>query len=236
MPAWVDSDMFSSVTIRVYSTLQNPNVLAEYLILMISLGGAALLTAKGTGKRLVLLACCGVMCLCMVLTMSRGGWLGLLIAGMIFLVLLNPGCWCWRRWCSQWRWWPSTLCCRIPSSAASPASENLEDTSTSYRVSIWMGTIAMLKDYWLCGIGPGTGAFNLVYPAYSYNAANAQHAHNLFLQIMSDGGVVALVVFLLIIFIFCRVICSALSRNRSWRPRCYPAGATAAWAGSWPRA
>ena len=30
--AWVDSDMFSSVTIRVYSTLQNPNVLAEYLI------------------------------------------------------------------------------------------------------------------------------------------------------------------------------------------------------------
>ena len=88
--AWVDSDMFSSVTIRVYSTLQNPNVLAEYLILMISLGGAALLTAKGTGKRLVLLACCGVMCLCMVLTMSRGGWLGLLIAGMIFLVLLNP--------------------------------------------------------------------------------------------------------------------------------------------------
>ena len=102
---------------------------------------------------------------------------------------------------------------------------NLEDTSTSYRVSIWMGTIAMLKDYWLCGIGPGTGAFNLVYPAYSYNAANAQHAHNLFLQIMSDGGVVALVVFLLIIFIFCRVICSALSRNRSWRARCYLAGA-----------
>ena len=121
--AWVDSDMFSSVTIRVYSTLQNPNVLAEYLILMISLGGAALLTAKGTGKRLVLLACCGVMCLCMVLTMSRGGWFGLLIAGMIFWCSSTPGCWCWRRWCSQWRWWPSTLCCRIPSSAASPASE-----------------------------------------------------------------------------------------------------------------
>ena len=36
---------------------------------------------------------------------------------------------------------------------------------------------------------------------------------------------VALVVFLLIIFIFCRVICSALSRNRSWRARCYLAGA-----------
>ena len=184
--AWVDSDMFSSVTIRVYSTLQNPNVLAEYLILMISLGGAALLTAKGTGKRLVLLACCGVLPVALV---------------ALYFVL------------------PDTVISRFTSIG------NLEDTSTSYRVSIWMGTIAMLKDYWLCGIGPGTGAFNLVYPAYSYNAANAQHAHNLFLQIMSDGGVVALVVFLLIIFIFCRVICSALSRNRSWRARCYLAGA-----------
>ena len=223
--AWVDSDMFSSVTIRVYSTLQNPNVLAEYLILMISLGGAALLTAKGTGKRLVLLACCGVMCLCMVLTMSRGGWLGLLIAGMIFLVLLNPRVLVLApvvlpvALVALYFVLPDTVISRFTSIG------NLEDTSTSYRVSIWMGTIAMLKDYWLCGIGPGTGAFNLVYPAYSYNAANAQHAHNLFLQIMSDGGVVALVVFLLIIFIFCRVICSALSRNRSWRARCYLAGA-----------
>ena len=195
--AWVDSDMFSSVTIRVYSTLQNPNVLAEYLILMISLGGAALLTAKGTGKRLVLLACCGVMCLCMVLTMSRGGWLGLLIAGMIFLVLLNPRVLVLApvvlpvALVALYFVLPDTVISRFTSIG------NLEDTSTSYRVSIWMGTIAMLKDYWLCGIGPGTGAFNLVYPAYSYNAANAQHAHNLFLQIMSDGGVVALVVFLL---------------------------------------
>ena len=187
--------------------------------------GAALLTAKGTGKRLVLLACCGVMCLCMVLTMSRGGWLGLLIAGMIFLVLLNPRVLVLApvvlpvALVALYFVLPDTVISRFTSIG------NLEDTSTSYRVSIWMGTIAMLKDYWLCGIGPGTGAFNLVYPAYSYNAANAQHAHNLFLQIMSDGGVVALVVFLLIIFIFCRVICSALSRNRSWRARCYLAGA-----------
>jgi len=38
--AWVDSDMFSSITTRVYSTLQNPNVLAEYLLLTIPLGVA----------------------------------------------------------------------------------------------------------------------------------------------------------------------------------------------------
>lgn len=46
-----------------------------------------------------------------------------------------------------------------------------------------MGTLAMLKDYWMCGIGPGDAAFNLVYPKYSYSGIVAPHAHNLFLQI-----------------------------------------------------
>ena len=39
---------------------------------------------------------------------------------------------------------------------------NMADSSTSYRVYIWLGTIAMLKDYWFCGIGPGAAAFNQV--------------------------------------------------------------------------
>ncbi len=32
---WIDSDMFYSISKRVYSTLENPNVLAEYLLLVI---------------------------------------------------------------------------------------------------------------------------------------------------------------------------------------------------------
>lgn len=219
--AWVDSDMFSSITFRVTATLENPNMLGQYLILVIALGGAGLLSAKGWGMRVVYFCCCGIMCVCMLLTFARGAWLGLLFAGLVFLMFLQP------RLLLLTPLFVVALFFVLPDTVIERFTSigNLGDQSTSYRVYIWMGTLAMLKDYWLCGIGPGTGAFNLVYPAYSYNAANAQHAHNLFLQIMSDGGVVALVVFLLIIFIFCRVICSALSRNRSWRARCYLAGA-----------
>ena len=60
---------------------------------------------------------------------------------------------------------------------------NMADGSTFYRVAIWMGTISMLKDYWLSGIGPGTDAFNMIYPSYSYNTATAQHSHNLFCRL-----------------------------------------------------
>ena len=88
---------------------------------------------------------------------------------------------------------------------------NVTDTSTSYRVSIWMGTLEMLKDYWMTGIGPGTQAFNMIYPAYSYNTISAPHAHNLFLQIICDAGIVAIVVFVILIIVFIRMNCHAIS-------------------------
>jgi len=215
--AWLDSDMFDSISTRVYSTLENPNVLAEYLILTIPLGGAVLLSTRDNARRLVALICCGLMCLCMILTFSRGGWLGLLMAGGIFVILLKPSLMILIPFALVALWFvlPDTVINRFTSIG------NLQDGSTSYRFSIWMGTLAMLKDYWLCGIGPGTAAFNLVYPAYSYNTATAQHSHNLFLQILSDGGLCALVVFFAVIFVFCRMICGSLSRTKNWRSRCY---------------
>lgn len=215
--SWLDSDMFDSISTRVYATLENPNVLAEYLLLAIPLGGALLLSTKDSVRRMIALVCCGLMCVCMILTFSRGGWLGLLLAGGIFLILMKPSLIMLAPFALIALYFvlPETVISRFTSIG------NLKDGSTSYRVSIWMGTLAMLKDYWMCGIGPGTEAFNLVYPAYSYNTATAQHSHNLFLQILSDGGLCAFVVFFAVIFVFCRVICGALSRTRDWQSRCY---------------
>lgn len=87
------------------------------------------------------------MCLCMLLTMSRGGWLGLLLAGAVFLVMMD------RRFIllgvvglvALYFILPETMIERFTSIG------DLTDGSTSYRLSIWLGTISMLKDYWLCG-------------------------------------------------------------------------------------
>ena len=213
--AWVDSDMFSSIQFRVSSTLENPNMLGQYLILAIPLGGAKLLTAKSWSGRALWFGCCGVMCLCMILTFSRGAWLGLLFAGAAFFVLLNP------RLILLAPVALAALYFVLPQSVIERFTSigNLSDASTSYRVYIWMGTLAMLKDYWLCGIGPGTEAFNMVYPAYSYNGIVAPHSHNLFLQIVSDAGVAALAVFLILLFVYCRMLCAALHREKDWTSR-----------------
>ena len=213
--AWVDSDMFSSISFRVPSTLDNPNMLGQYLILAIPLGGAKLLSAKSWGSRAYYFCCCGVMCVCMILTFSRGAWLGLLFAGAVFVVLLNPRFILLAPFALVALYFvlPDTVISRFTSIG------NLGDNSTSYRVYIWMGVLAMLKDYWLCGIGPGDAAFNMVYPAYSYNAIVAPHSHNLFLQILCDAGVVALAVFLLLLFVYFRMMCVSLSREKDWTSR-----------------
>jgi O-antigen ligase len=94
---------------------------------------------------------------------------------------------------------------------------NLKDNSTSYRVYIWLGSLAMLKDgYWLCGVGPGDTAFNAVYPAYSYNTIVAPHAHNLFLQIVCDAGICALAVFVLVLFWYFRSLCMGLAKKQDF--------------------
>lgn len=224
---WVDADMFSDISFRVPSTIGNPNMLGQYLILTIPLGGAGLLAAKDWARRTLYLVCCGVMCLCMLLTLSRGAWLGLLFAGLVFLLLLQPRLLLLApvALVALYFLMPDTVIARFTSIG------NLEDTSTSYRLSIWLGTLDMLGDYWLCGVGPGETAFNMVYPRYSYNEIVAPHAHNLFLQIVCDAGIVALVVFLLLLFHFFRDLCAAYCREKDPFSRLHQAAVIAGIAG-----
>ena len=179
------------------------------------LGGAKLLSARDWLSRVFYFGCCGVMCVCMILTFSRGAWLGLLFAGMIFVLMLNPRLILLAPVALVALYFvlPDTVIDRFASIG------NLSDNSTSYRVYIWIGVLAMLKDYWMCGIGPGDAAFNMVYPAYSYNQIVAPHSHNLFLQIVCDAGIVALVVFIILLFVYFRMMCCAIGKEKNWQSR-----------------
>ena len=214
--AWVDNDMFSTIQFRVSSTLQNPNMLGQYLILMIPLGGAKLLGAKDGWRRFYYLACCGVMCVCMLLTFPRGAWLALLFAGLVFFVMWKPRLLFLAPFAILALYFvlPETVVSRFTSIG------NLADHSTSYRVSIWLGTIAMLRDgYWLRGIGPGEAAFNAIYPFYSYHTVVAPHSHNLYLQIICDAGIFALIAFLWLLLRYFRTLCGAIRREEEEESR-----------------
>lgn len=225
--SWIDSDMFSDITNRVYSTLDNPNVLAEYLLLITPFAAACFLNGKKFWKKAFYLCCLAAMIVCMVLTFSRGGYIGLILAAAVFIVMLDA------RFIlvgilalvALYFVLPQTIIERFASIG------NMSDGSTSYRVFIWLGTIAMLKDYWLSGIGPGNAAFNSVYPAYGYNTISAPHAHNLYLQLMCDAGILGLILFLLIVFSYFRTAFTAFSSERDKPSRIYLIAAVSAVSG-----
>ena len=209
--SWIDSEMFSEIGVRVYSTLDNPNMLAAYLLLVIPFSGACILVAKRPVVKLFYACCLGAMLLCMILTFARGAWLGLIVAVAVFLVMMD------RRFIILGVVGLILLYFTLPDVILDRflSIGNVKDSSTAYRLSIWLGTFAMLKDFWFTGIGPGTTAFNRVYPLYSYNTAAAQHSHNLYLQLMCDAGVSGIVVFLIILFTFFRTLCIAISKEKN---------------------
>lgn len=224
---WTDTDMFSTIAFRVYSTLENPNVLGEYFLLVIPIGCAMTLTVDTWPKRLAALAATGIMGICLILTYSRGCYLGLLFAAAVFLVLLD------RRFIFLGILAVLTCPLYLPESVLSRFASigDMGDTSTSYRVSIWLGTLAMLKKYWVCGLGPGTAAFNTVYPDFAYSATTAQHPHSLYLQLLCDGGFIVLTVFAIIVISFYRMMFTAIRHEKYRSTRIFQIAGTASISG-----
>lgn len=194
--SWIDTEMFSDIGFRVYSTLGNPNVLGEYLLLTIPLAVSFFFSVKGIIKKGFFVIVGGIQMLCLILTYSRGCWLGILFAAMVFLILLD------RRFILLVIIGLILLPFVLPETIINRFMSigNMDDSSTSYRFFIYMGTISMLKDYWICGVGPGTAAFNLVYPSYAYDSITAPHAHNLYLQTMCDTGICGITMLIAIIY------------------------------------
>lgn len=196
--AWMDEEMFADIKMRIYSTLDNPNVLGEYILLVLPVTIGLMWTRKPWLQKIVYAGIAAILFVALILTFSRGCWIGLLIAAAVFITFTAGKL--WGLGLVALPILPAILPESILNRFASIG--DMKDSSTSYRVYIWMGTLAMIKDFWLSGIGMGAEAFKEVYPFYSYNGIVAPHSHNLFLQILVESGIGGILVFLLILFFF----------------------------------
>lgn len=205
--AWLDSDMFEGITGRAASTLENPNMLGEYLILIIPMAFAAFLTTKRTqgSSRKYTFMCFASMAMCLLLTWSRGAWLGFMFSVVIFLLIWNKrSMWLLAGGVFMLPFLPFIL----PESIIGRFTSigNLADSSTSYRLNIWRGSMHMLSDNLFNGIGIGESAWFELYPRYTLPGIEAApHSHNLFLQIALEHSIFGLIVFLAILLLLLRM-------------------------------
>lgn len=217
---WQDVTVFSEISGRVVSTFENPNVLGEYLILLFPVTLAMMISAKTANERFAFFFAAGLNAVCLIFTWSRGAWLGFLIATVLFFLLSAKHFFTAGILMTPLAVLGLTF---MVDTSVFRRFTTFGDSSTSYRLSIWRGTLDMLKDTWWYGIGIGEGAFRRVYPAYALpGIETAPHSHNLYLQIITEGGVFALISFLLFILIFtqCALSFSKSAVSRSNRSIC----------------
>ncbi|SHH48496.1 O-antigen ligase family protein [Tepidibacter thalassicus] len=196
--AWVDTEMFEDIKSRVYSTLDNPNVLGEYLVLLIPMSIALFWESKKNSQRLIFIVTTITMIVCLVFTYSRGAWLGLMLALFIFVVFLD------KRLILLGVVALLIMPFVLPPSIINRFASigNIQDSSSAYRISIWLGSLGIVKDYWISGIGMGTEVFKMIYSRYALSAAYALHSHNLYIQLLIEFGIVGFSLFILMIGVF----------------------------------
>lgn len=193
---WVDGEQFPDLKVRVFSTLQNPNLLAGFLVMMMALACGLGCKARQTSRRLLFLLLFILLGICLGLTYSRGAWVSVAFVVGLYGVLYNKK--------ALW------LLILIPVGLflAQDAFTgrlmsifNPTDTSSTLRIALWESTLAMIFDKPVLGIG--WGAYWLVYPQYDFFIQNAAttifHAHNMYLNIAAEIGIPGLIVFLLIL-------------------------------------
>ncbi len=210
--AWIDTKTFSDISIRVYSTFSNPNVLGEYLIVIASLAIGMLWKSDNVKLKLFYLAQVLIAIICLFMTNSRGSMVGLFIAIAIFIILAEKRLIIFGvvAMLALPFIMPQSIWSRIMSIAS------MSDSSSLYRISIYKASINMIRDFVITGIG--VGSFNLVYPIYSFNAAYAYHSHNIFLQVFIEMGIIGFSVFVGIIILYIQKmyygVRNSLNKNR----------------------
>ncbi|GFN34315.1 O-antigen ligase family protein [Tepidimicrobium xylanilyticum] len=199
--SWIDKEQNPDIQTRVISTFDNPNILAEYLILTIPITFALIYNTDSILKKLLFLLGLIIQGLCILLTFSRGGWLGLFLAMLIFAIFVD------RRLLLLYILAGMGLIIISPKAIMTRLSTigSMEDSSNAYRIPLWKATIQMIKDHWINGIGLGINAFRAIYPRYMRQGIVAVHSHNVFLQMFLESGVFGFIGFIAFIFNSIRV-------------------------------
>ncbi len=217
---------------RVFSTIGQPNALAGYLVLAIPIT-AALAIGQKKLLRVATVAGLALMIGALLLTYSRGGYLGLALAVAVFIFGLREKI--KMNWAKVGAYVGAAFVVLVllvtmiapARSAVTRAwhrSENVgSERSISSRTDLWRVAIRMIEDHPLVGIGPET--FPEEFPGYSqtvlpakavrhYERFRVESPHNEVLAVASGAGIPAAIAYLSILVGVIYVLWHATRRTR----------------------
>ncbi len=180
---WLDAK-FEDEIVRIVGTFDNPNYFAEMIGLTLPIVLAFLLKNRRLRDKTLMLVYAALQSIALLLTWSRGAWLGFLFSFTIMAVIFDK------------RLLVLGLVVAVVVMTVAPpvvvqrllSSFSMEDSSNYYRISIWRGSIALLKEYFFRGVGLGAESFAEMYPEFMIVQTPAIHSHSMYLQLLIEMG------------------------------------------------
>jgi putative inorganic carbon (hco3(-)) transporter len=203
---WVDAESTLAKTTRVYSYLNNPNLLAGYLLPAIAFSVAAFFIWRGWLQKTLAILMVVVNTYCLLVTYCRGAWIGLALgvvvaAGLVYYWLRPTLPKFWRSW-----GFPIVLgsilaigglaVLLVPSLHDRVLSifSGSKDSSNNVRLEVWKAVSKMTHDRPLLGFGPGDRVFKKIYPIYQTSPRfGAIGAYSIFLETIVEIGYIGCV-------------------------------------------
>jgi len=179
--------------------LSETNYFAANLVLVIPIAFAIATVHGDPLKRKLWAAAGGVLVLALFLTSSRGGFLGLLVAGLVYayrrkglrgaLILLV---------CLMCAALPTGIGGRMVATFTQGESEvaGLEQSNRAHTALFWAG-LRMIADAPITGVGPEN--FKALSLQYAPELTKSYIAHNTYLELAAETGIPVLVLFLLLV-------------------------------------
>lgn len=194
-------------TKRIFSTLGQPNWLASYLVLILPLALSQIFATHVLQKRILFSLVTLIILIALILTNSRAGLAGLIVALIMFFALLGTG-----QIKKNFKFFLSilvpiiliatvagtTLFSRIYE-AVSPRKGQGPTESGQIRLIVWQGALEIFKNNPILGTGPETFAYSYYkYRPLAHNLTTEWNffynkAHNEFLNYLANLGILGLI-------------------------------------------
>jgi len=152
-------------------------------------------------RKVWLVAATMIVTLALALTFTRGAWLGWIVAVFVLLLFTRP----------RWTFYAAVALLYVVTFAPIPlfgrmiSSFNMKEESNFDRLRMWQGGVEIIRDYPLLGVGPAN--IKQTYVRYRKHDAprfRVPHLHNNLVQLWAERGIVALLAYFLLQFLFLR--------------------------------
>lgn len=210
---WQDTTNINpeDVLTRVYGTLQpyNPNLFGGYLVASLPCLIGTTLYLLLTKKNIAAYILSGfslITIIALFMSGCRGAYVGFAVIALCFFAFIAKLIWdSNNQKFKQMYLYTTGMAIALATSAILLISSIRTrifsifamrgDSSTSFRFNVYQSAVQMAKDNWLLGIGVGNQNFREIYGLYMRTGFDALSAYCIFLEIVVESGIFALIAF-----------------------------------------